>query len=57
MFFPFLLVVSYYYGDPIRYRQLLGTLLITVGVFWITFKSVKSQTVDATDEGGEKITE
>lgn len=38
LFFPVMLVVSYAYGDPITVSRLLGTLLITFGVFWLGWR-------------------
>lgn len=35
IFFPIMLGVSYLYGEPINTYNLLGTLLITAGVFWL----------------------
>jgi multidrug transporter EmrE-like cation transporter len=39
LFFPMLLLVSYYYGDPLPWTKWLGTALITVGVFRLALKT------------------
>lgn len=39
LFFPLLLLVSYYYGDPLPWTKFLGTALITAGVFWLAIKN------------------
>jgi len=38
IFFPLMLCVAYAYGDAISSNQLIGTILITSGVLWITFR-------------------
>ena len=37
LFFPFLLVVSLYYNEPLPWTKWVGTMLITVGVFWLVW--------------------
>lgn len=39
VFFPVMLGVAWAYGDPIRWNQLLGTLLITAGVVWLALRA------------------
>ena len=41
LFFPLLLAVSYFYGDPLPWTKWLGTGLITAGVFWLAWKNNK----------------
>jgi len=38
LFFPLMLVISWRYGDPLGPKQILGTLLITGGVVWLTLR-------------------
>jgi hypothetical protein len=38
MFFPLMLGVSYLYGDPVGFREVAGTGLITLGVLWMTLR-------------------
>jgi hypothetical protein len=35
LFFPCVLVLSYFRGDLISMHQIAGTLLITIGAFWL----------------------
>lgn len=38
IFYPLMLIVSYYFGDKISAYQIAGTFLITLGVFWLSWK-------------------
>lgn len=38
LFYPMMLVVSASYGEPVNPNQILGTVLITIGVLWITLR-------------------
>ena len=38
IFYPLMLGVSYYFGDKISPFQVGGTFLITLGVFWLSWK-------------------
>ncbi len=37
LFFPLLLAVSYYYDEPLPWTKWVGTILITIGVFWLVW--------------------
>ncbi|TYO99022.1 Small Multidrug Resistance (SMR) protein [Geothermobacter ehrlichii] len=37
LFFPMILIVSYFYGEEIRSGQILGGAIVTIGVFWIAW--------------------
>jgi hypothetical protein len=41
IFFPIMLVVSFAYGDHINLPQVIGTLSITSGVFWLGWRVPK----------------
>ena len=38
VFFPLMLVVSYFYGEPASWSQIVGVLLIVSGVAWLTWR-------------------
>ena len=38
IFYPFMLGVSYFFNEKITGFHILGTILITVGVFWLGWK-------------------
>ncbi len=38
MFFPLMLAVAWAYGEAIRFNQVAGTALISLGVIWIALK-------------------
>ncbi|MDB4575810.1 hypothetical protein N9112_02510, partial [bacterium] len=38
VFFPFVLIMGYYYGEPISYFQIIGVVLITSGVAVLTYE-------------------
>lgn len=39
IFFPIMLVVSYMYGEPVEFNQVLGTVLILCGVVTMSMKT------------------
>lgn len=43
IFYPFMLGVSYFFNEKISGFHILGTLLITIGVFWLGWR-VKNET-------------
>lgn len=43
LFYPIMLVVSYWYGEPISILQIFGTIFITTGVFWLGWKSSSNE--------------
>lgn len=38
LFFPMMLIVAAFYGDPIGWRQVMGALLITIGSTWLAIR-------------------
>lgn len=38
IFFPIILLVSFFYGDPISLSKIIGTILVTIGVLWLSLK-------------------
>lgn len=38
LFFPFILIMGYYYGEPISFYQILGVILITSGVAVLAYE-------------------
>lgn len=41
LFFPIMLLVAYFYQEPIEWNQWVGAVLITLGVFWLNQKVYK----------------
>ena len=39
IFYPLMLVVSFYFKEEISFYQIAGTVFITIGVFWIARKA------------------
>ena len=37
LFFPMILMLSYWYGEEVGARQVLGSLVVTGGVFWLVW--------------------
>lgn len=38
LFFPVMLIVAFFFGDPVEARQVIGVGLITLGSIWLNFK-------------------
>jgi len=38
LFFPFILIMGYYYGEPVSFYQVLGVILITSGVAVLAYE-------------------
>lgn len=38
IFFPLMVLVSYFYGEVVHSRQIIGAILITAGVLWLTLR-------------------